>query len=358
MIFLDDIIYALQYSGGVSKYWSELTKGLINRKVPIKTIRPKNINNYFLGQNKDELNIQHSLIDDVFSNKVSQYLPVITNSKKNTGIFHSSYYRVPFNNKLLRVVTVHDFIYEHFRKGISRSIHHHQKRKAILTADHIICVSKTTENDLRFFFPTVKTPISVIYNGVDEIFFDYSKKQKIVTNTFPGEYFLWVGKRGGYKNFESFYEKWVKVDSIGLVSVGGEPMPIKKEVPVKSYGKWQIHFPSVSVDSLIELYRNAKALVYPSLYEGFGIPVAEAMASCCPVIIENTNIAKEVTKGFGIFVNFNENKDLNVAIDKLSSKKYIDNLTKDAYKVANNYKWTYTVDRTLDVYFKLLNNYQ
>lgn len=179
LIHWDDIIYKIQRFGGISTYWKEITSRIAKNK---------------------KFNIYRSS-----GNKIFRYFPV----PSSADIFHSSYYRTPLSIKTKNVVTVHDFLYElGFIKTLGSQLHIYQKKKAINTADAIICVSEQTKKDLLLLYPHLaENPhIYVIKLGTSfsienpprasERLIELSKVTK-------DRYILFVGARKYYKNFES-----------------------------------------------------------------------------------------------------------------------------------------------------------
>ena len=212
---------------------------------------------------------------------------------------------------VINITTIHDFTYEYFEKGMPRFIHSLQKNLSIRRADGIICVSDNTKKDLFKFFPNLnKKKVKRIYNGVENTFFQIRNlRQKIINkklkNLFQKKIILFVGdRRKTYKNF------FLTVDIVNLlkkefvlVCIGGEKINhieknlINNKIPGRFY-----HFTTVSSENLTR-YIIFFCLVYPSLYEGFGLPVIEGMKAGCPVISTKNSSIKEIAKDAAILIN-------------------------------------------------------
>ena len=176
-IIYDNIIFSLQKAGGISVYWYELIKRLQNKNNVL--FFEKNNENIF----SKNLNIK-THIESRLPIKILRYLPFLKNLPEKY-IFHSSYYRVSLQKNVLNIVTVYDFTYEFFRRGVAKTIHSLQKGFAINNADGIICISENTKKDLLKFYPNVdEEKVKVIYNGVVDEFKRLKKSEEVLINEF------------------------------------------------------------------------------------------------------------------------------------------------------------------------------
>lgn len=303
-IFFDNIVYGLQRSGGISVVWYELlqriskTEGLLS---PHYIDLPQ-ADNYY----RQQLQIDSSQItSEIKHPKYSRYLPVAVNSSE-PFIFHSSYYRYCTSPRAVNITTVHDFTYELYRSGLQRKIHSWQKFNAIRHSEFIVCVSENTKRDLLTFLPDVdETRVRVIYNGASDDYFVINEREtaKTKANLAPKSFVLFIGDRQGYKHFDLCVNAVSQTD-YHLVIVGKDLTPEEKKSINSKIPESRYHLMGYVPNSELNiLYNQAAALIYPSAYEGFGIPVLEAQKAGCPVIACNNSSIPEVIASQTLLLN-------------------------------------------------------
>lgn len=278
-------------------------------------------------------------------------------------ILHETYFSLdgycPVGAK--RVLTVYDMIHEKYADSFEGSMGTSNPKKiSAQRADHVICISESTRQDLVNIceIPIEKT--SVIYLGVDDIF--SAIPQEIDTQLkLPRNFLLYVGKRGGYKNFSRFLKAFAILTSIkknfSIVCFGGGKLT-NAELAMASVAGLRpdqlMHYAGED-DLLAAIYRQADALVYPSLYEGFGLPPLEAMASGCPVICSNTSSLPEVVGTAGEYFDPTSQESMIKAMEAvMSSLDRKQDLIGKGYKQAAKFSWEKCAQETMGVYRKLL----
>jgi mannosyltransferase len=359
-ICIDNIVFALQKAGGISAVWYELLKRLLNDEDFNLKILDYQGENIF----RSKLSIPEEII------LKNRHIPLpltidryINPNSDIQGIFHSSYYRIHPSKKAVNITTVHDFTYEYFRKGIPASIHYWQKKQAILNSKKIICVSNHTRNDLLNFFPSIKPEnISVVYNGVDSVYKPIPKSGidlKQICSFDSGEYVLYVGDRKSpHKNFQMAV-KACKLSGMPLVMIGGGPL----SEPEKSFltnviGENYLLLTGLDNTKLNLLYNHALCLLYPSLYEGFGIPILEAQRAGCPVITTTKSSIPEVAGDAAIMMEMiNENEIADCIRMLFNSPELKGDLIQKGIENSNQFSWDKCYNQTKALYLQTYNQY-
>ena len=355
-ILFDDIIYEIQKAGGISKYWSKLTNYFsLNDNVEVINVQGKNVESNVFCPKK----IKHKTYSqDWLPIKIRRYLPVF--KTYDCDIFHSSYYRTPFftNAKLKQIVTVHDFMYEFFDTGLKKKIHIWQKRKSMLRADAVICVSRHTRQDLIRLYPEVNREILyVVPNGVDKEFkvIDGVRKKQ--------DFLLYVGNRMGCKNFNFILKliiesKFIQDKEFYILCVGGgkftkDELGLFAEFGVSEKIK-QVLF--IESEELNLLYNQAYALLFPSKYEGFGIPALEAQMAGCPVIYARTSSLPEVMGYKELGYALDDIKEADHKLQLLEDDTFRKYIAERGISFASKLTWENSVNLTYEVYQKVLDN--
>lgn len=333
-VIYDGVIYSLQSHGGITVYFNEILS------------RIKSLEKTFLFCEKDSVPNQFSDLSIVYKKRfLERYRDINVDIN---GIFHSSYYRLPTNRNLKIITTVHDFTYEKYISGPAKWIHIWQKNRAIRNSDLIICVSHNTARDLLKYCPISPSKIRVIHNGVSDSYFPIKNKQ-----IKPQNNVIFVGARGGYKNFDYAVKSISKLPHLKLQIVGSELNNNELTLLEKYLPNRYQPLGRLSNEELNNVYNNAYALLYPSSYEGFGIPIIEAMRAGCPVIAVNTSSIPEVAGNAAILV---ESPSISSFVDALNSIKiYRQELILKGFNQAKNFSWERCFKETLRVYKELLN---
>lgn len=286
-VVYDNIIFAKQKGGGgISVVWGELLKRALRDGFDLSFVEFSPMENIV----RDELPIpaDRTRTVPVSLRKAFKYLPVRVHSRE-PFIFHSSFFRICLNPKAINITTVHDFTNELFQTGAGPRKERWIKRNAIRHSDYIICISENTRRDFFRFFPDFpEDRVRVIYNGVSE---DFCPLDDCGPLPFPrGSYLLFVGARDGYKHFD-ILPAVLSRSGLKLVLTGA-PLSEAEESQLK--GCAYQYAGHVSTKELNCLYNGAFSLVYPSLYEGFGLPVIEAQRAGCPVIAGDASSIPEI----------------------------------------------------------------
>ena len=231
------------------------------------------------------------------------------------------------HSPLKKIVTIHDLIFlrfPHWYPPIDRKIYHRKAMYSCQHADRIIAVSKQTKSDIVDFFQIDEDRIDVVYQSCDPIFREKHKKKEVrnVLSKYglPSEYMLYVGTIEERKNLLSLIIA-IEIGSIDIpLVVVGKPTSYAKKVRDYIAGKniEHIYFlENVPSSDLPALYRRSVLFVYPSKFEGFGLPILEAINSETPVITSKGSCFSEAGGKHTLYVDTSNIDELSDAIDRV-----------------------------------------
>lgn len=311
-VVIDGIIFSLQKTGGITRYMQELMRGTLDAGISIDVFLRK----WRYGEPSEHSRLRKTFLPysamplshPFFKYALYPFERTLSSRffhAEKPAVFHSSYYTNLPNARVPQVITVHDFIHERGLLGSSlkNSIFIRQKAHAIRKADVLISISDATSRDIAEYYQIDKKKIHTIHLGTSDIF--YHKKTQDELGIFKTAkkllrpYMLYVGNRGAYKNFNFFvsaFARWKHASDFSLAVVGGG-VPTGKEIQhiralgLESRVQW---FHGVDDETLSCFYQGADAFVFPSLYEGFGLPLLEAMASGTPTIVSDIPVFREI----------------------------------------------------------------
>ena len=309
-VVFDNIIYSLQRYGGISVVWYEL-----------------------LSRAKEDKDLDVVILD--FTNgKELRFMeryrtPAYT--AEPPAIFHSSYFRILPQQGVHNVTTVHDLTYHFYRHGLAKAVHLWEEERALQHSDAVICVSENTKRDLLRFYPWVKEEnVHVIYNGVSDVFHPISSVKK-------QGYLLYVGNtQVSYKRFDVAQE---------VSRITGIPLRVAA---------------GVTTEQLNTMYNEALCLLYPSDYEGFGIPIIEAQKAGCPVIAQNASSIPEVIGEQGLMITHDTPQrmaqEMADIVRQLQSRS-TSQLIEIGKENAKRFSWDKTYQQTKQVYENIDHNH-
>jgi mannosyltransferase len=320
-------------------YFNELIQRSITQEVPCRTIVYEGASDRAALLTGD-VEMREYRIGERFRN---------CTTSENAILFHSSYYRRSSRSDIPTVVTVHDFIYERFRSGPAKWVHMWQKHAAIRQAQSLICISESTRDDLMHFVGVRSDQtVHVIPNGVSNTF------APVAVLPAARPFVLFVGERRGYKNFSLMLAGLEHLPDLELHCVGGGPLRDEEFTGYSPNLRARVrHLGFVTDDKLNFAYNQAVCLVYPSRYEGFGIPVVEAMKAGCPVVSVNCKAVIEIG---GDALERLEQEDplaLAAAVLRLCEPSHRAQRVSAGLQRATMYDWGRCHDQTLSVYRSL-----
>jgi len=356
-VFFDYSIFTLQNFGGVSKYTVNLVENFSDQVVPL-IISPF-YKNYYLKNCDFSDKI-------IFYNKAGplvKYLNIFNKiyfnyklKTKKPDIVHLSYFNEKnfYDTKAKIVITEHDLIKEKFYpEQYQDQIEY--KKKLYDKIDQIICVSYNTKKDLQQEYDIDPAKISVIHHCVNK----NRDVRKRFLNIRP--FILYVGSRQRYKNFKNVIRSYANSSRLKLdfdfVCFGGGNFLKAEEKFFKdlSIDRGRIHYFEGDELDLNYFYQNARIFVFPSKYEGFGMPLLEAMNMDCPVVCSDIGSFSEIVNDAAIFFN---PIDIESIKHKMESLIFDDQLLIDlkqrGKKNIDKYSWRKCSNETEQLYKKIL----
>lgn len=366
LIEFDYQIFVEQEFGGISRYYCALATELRRHAgVTTKIVAPLHINAYLRDRPAVDAAIGYYVkrlprTGRLIKAASAVVFPTISRALQ-PDIVHETYYSAYPTDRLSvpRTLTVYDMIHERFPGSFSaRDPVSRRKASAVKRADHIFCISENTKRDLVETYDIPESHISVTYLGSDPIPLACTSIDDLFMDR---PYLLYVGARGGYKNFSSLLDAyaasaWIK-HNFRLVCFGGGPLSIKELKRMKDLGltRRDVHQIGGGDELLWALYRQAAVFVYPSLYEGFGIPPLEAMSADCPVACSLSSSIPEVVGSAGEYFDPTNTDSIRTALEVvLQSAERRGELVALGRARHAAFSWERCASETLAVYRKLI----
>lgn len=359
-VLYDHFAFTRQAYGGVSRYYVNLINYLMQRGVDISVHAPLHKNKYLMGSGLGGVCLgDYPGVARHLLNSINNGLYKIRRSVR-PNIIHETYFSSqPLNIRgVKRVVTIHDMIHELYPQYFSRfDITKLIKRSSCKRADAIICVSESTKSDLLAIYGE-ELPVTVIPHGVIP-----QSLESIKEYIRPAErpYLVFVGQRQGYKNFESFIRAFSISDRVksefDVKCVGGGQLSTRELREFHSLGLSNGQVAHISGDDevLAAVYVNARALVYPSLYEGFGMPLLESMSYGCPVICSDTSSLPEVGGEVAIYFDPKSIESMVACLEEnLFSDSVLSRASSIGFEHIKKYSWESCSHKTKSLYNSLI----
>ena len=366
-VAFDQQVFLLQEYGGISRYICSLATGL--SKIPdidISILAPLHYNGHLDRLPRDLVSgwrvpriPKTARLVCCVSGLLSRYAM----GRFRPDIVHETYYSAnafaPRGAR--RILTVYDMIYERFPSEFSGGQLTTAKKIAVSRADHVLCISESTRRDLIDILGIDADRVSVVYLGYDDLASSAltSDESRLPSDMRP--FLLYVGSRGGYKNFASLLQAFASSSflkkNFSIVCFGGEAFQTEELAlmqELKLAGA-QVRHLGGGDNLLALLYQQAAAFVCPSRYEGFGIPLLEAMSLGCPVICSNTSSIPEVVGDAGEYFDPGNIDSIRGAIESvLESQTRRDELIAKGSARCALFSWTRCAEETLNIYRSLM----
>jgi len=358
-ILFDNKIFINQINGGPSVYFINLIKKLQEINCEAKISSKLHLSNALSKSGIHNAGKKIPFNSNLIKyNSLRKFLHKINNKSCNheikifkPNIFHTTYYEKYnyFNeSKLEKIVTIFDLINEKFSKTFYKEKKISHKKEILNFADKIICISNSTKKDLLNFYNIDEKKISVIYLG-------YPKKKTNLKKIFDFPYILYVGTRWKYKNFENLLKAISLSNSLKnnfkLVAFGGGKFNSYEENLIKKYNLKNIFQIDGDDAKLHSCYKHASLFVYPTKYEGFGLPILESFLYGCPVACSYNSSLPEVAGEGAIYFNPDDPNDICNKIEKiLISSEMREEFKNKSILQLKKFSWSKCAKETFEFY--------
>lgn len=363
-VIYDSQIFTQQEFGGISRYICALASQVsLVPGVKVKIVAPLHINKYLIDADPTLVTGVHIYPIPKTGRMIKALSAALfgpLTGLMRPDLVHETYYAQHTSYRhVAHVLTVYDMIHEkfpgNFRDGdaVTKS-----KKCAVERVDHILCISENTRRDLQEMYSLNDDCLTVTYLGYDALPQTGAKAQDLIGSA---PYILYVGGRHGYKNFDGLMRafaasSWLKAN-FRLVCFGSGTLSPEELALMAKLGlsATQVIHVGGGDDRLAALYKGAAAFVYPSKYEGFGIPPLEAMSLDCPVICSNTSSIPEVVGDAGEYFDPYDQDSIRVSIEHvLQSSARRAELVSLGRERCKRFSWERCAQETLAVYRRLV----
>lgn len=361
-ILYDHQIFTQQQYGGISRYFYELIKRFegIENRCDVATSFSNNAyyNKDINGDLKEFLPKINFRGKNRISRCINQSKSISIIRKSNFDIFHPTYYdpyflKIKFNKPF--VVTFYDMIHEKFSDQFqdlkSDTLIYKNKKRLLEESSKVIAISETTKQDIIQIFGLDSKKIEVVYLG-SSLSISLTNHKRIVDE----DYILFVGNRDMYKNFIFFVTSIADLlvnNNLKLICAGGGDFTTQESILLKSLNiNDKVIFKKViNDDVLANYYEHALFFCFPSLYEGFGIPILEAFGCRCPILLSNGGSLPEIAGDAALYFDpTNKDSLLSNARKMLSDETLRIKLVEQGNARLNMFSWDKTYQDHINIY--------
>ena len=362
-ILYDHQVFSMEKYGGISRYFFNVIQGMGEKQdFEIRLPIVLSMNSYLKNLN----HLQYRRFEYILKgfNWLTAYINRCHTVRKLTDkafsfdIFHPTYfdpYFLPYLSDRPCVLTIYDMIHEIFPDYFSTFCKTSENKKMLARrASLIIAISENTKRDIIRIFGIESKKIRVIYPGVSPL-----PTVCEMDISVPEDYLLFVGQRYKYKNFLMLVESIRNIlilENLFLICFGGGSLTKAEKAKLKELDIFdRVIFLSGDDQVLAHLYRRAIAYVCPSCYEGFGIPVLEAMSCGCPIASSNAGSLPEVGGDAVSYFSPVDKSSIEDAVERiLSDTGYRGELIEKGFVQAGKFTWEKAVDQICGVYEEAL----
>lgn len=364
LVAYDHHAFSLQPFGGVSRYFCELALRVAKQPgLDTRVVAPLHYNQHLAAADGLQRvgrywRMVHPSTWRVYRGSNALLTPAVLGALR-PDVLHTTYYwGVPRRFRAPVVVTAFDMIHELYPESFRpEDPTREAKRRCVQRADHIVCISHSTARDLHRLLGVPHAKMTVTHLG----FADTLSAVALDAAPPARPYLLYVGQRHGYKNFMAMLQAWgdsaVLREAFDLLAFGGGPFTPAERAAID---KLQPRADAVRQQggddaALARAYRQARAFIYPSAYEGFGIPPLEAMSVGCPVACSHSSSLPEVVGEAALTFDPTDHDALRAAMERVA---FDDELRADLVARggarARHFTWQRCAEETAEVYRRLV----
>ncbi|GAA3995399.1 glycosyltransferase family 1 protein [Hymenobacter fastidiosus] len=360
-VLYDHQIFSIQDFGGVSRYFHELLDHAgpgLSAELPVVLS-----NNLYLHDRR------HTRHHEFFRHlpfrgrwRIIQYVNQQAARRalrrQNFDVFHPTLSSSPYFLDLLEakpfVLTIHDMIERLFPQFYAEPDPGAAQELLCRRASRVIAVSEHTRADVLRLLKLPPECVEVIYHGYARR--EYQAAESRIAA--PQNYLLYTGTRALYKNFSCLVEAFCQLTKrefpdLHLVCAGGHPFTSPEREMLRQAGieSRVHHFGMITDAQLQQLYRNARAFVFPSHYEGFGLPILEAFGQHCPVVLSQASCFPEIARDAALYFDPNQPEELRQQLRQLLHDADLrTHLARLGDLRVRDFTWQHTAARTRQVY--------
>ncbi|MBA4860952.1 glycosyltransferase family 4 protein [Streptomyces sp. PSKA54] len=349
VLFSPDV-FVRQRFGGVSRYFAELHTGLTKAGVDARVFAGLHDNQYIARRGRTGLRRLPLGPRLLLSNGA---FAAYSMAQRKASVVHPTYYTAGMiRGSRPHVCTFYDLIHLRYPGHFAASDRTVDRQRFwARRAQKIIAISKATADDLVCLLGVPSDKITVVHLGVH-------MPDVVATKSAPRDYLLYVGGRDGYKNWRIVVDalRSPELAALRLVCSGGGAPTKKEKALLEDRGlAHRVEFVQADEEALSRLYETAVALVYPSLYEGFGLPPLEAMARGVPVAAARAASIPEVLGDAALLFDPHSLDELVHALGRMLDTSTREELTRRGLTRARMFPWSKTTQQTIEVYREVLS---
>ena len=361
-ILIDHQAFSIQRYGGVSRIFAELIS-YFDRNNVISYTPHLYLDNEYYNRLKYNSHVSiYSHTNHFFTKVIKTVLPIINNLYTkvyirffNFDIYMPSYYDTYLISKMGNtpiIVYVYDMIHEKYPNLFKDTSISQNKLSLMEKSTIIIAISENTKRDILEIYPQISSSKIHVVHLSDSIKIKFNEALYV---NLPEKYILYVGTRKDYKNFNTLLQAFILFQlnhpDVSLLCVGGGKFSSQEMQEFRTAGiENMVRQISLIDEDLYTVYHSAIVFVFPSLYEGFGIPVLEAMRSGCPVILGSLSSFPEIAGDAGIYCDVSNPLEINQALIKVfQNRDFRTNYIAKGKTQAEKFTWNETAKKTLEI---------